>query len=69
VVQGSSVEGDEQAEAEVVRFCRELIAFDTTNTGVPVTTAGELEAARYVRRRLTEVGLRPELRVVGETGK
>lgn len=49
------------AAAEVVRFCSELIAIDTTNTGDPETSVGEHEAALYVADRIVEIGLEPEV--------
>ncbi|MFY1694086.1 MULTISPECIES: M20/M25/M40 family metallo-hydrolase [unclassified Solwaraspora] len=42
---------------EVVRICRDLLRIDTTNTGDPLTCAGERLAAEYVAAELAEVGL------------
>jgi len=47
---------------EVVDLCRELIRFDTTNTGDPDTSAGERPAAEWVAARLAEAGIEPQLR-------
>jgi acetylornithine deacetylase/succinyl-diaminopimelate desuccinylase-like protein len=47
------------AEDEVVDLCRDLIRFDTTNTGDTTTSAGERQAAEYVAEKLAEVGLEP----------
>ena len=49
---------------DVVRFCRELIRFDTTNHGESATVDGagsERPAAEYVAERLAEAGLEPTL--------
>jgi acetylornithine deacetylase/succinyl-diaminopimelate desuccinylase-like protein len=51
-----------QPEAEVVDLCRELIRFDTTNTGEAGTTAAERPAAEWVAGRLAEVGIDSQLR-------
>jgi acetylornithine deacetylase/succinyl-diaminopimelate desuccinylase-like protein len=50
------------SESEVVDLCRELIRFDTTNTGEATTTAPERPAAEWVAGRLAEVGIDAELR-------
>ncbi|WP_326553720.1 M20/M25/M40 family metallo-hydrolase [Micromonospora sp. NBC_01813] len=42
---------------EVVRICRDLLRIDTTNTGDPLTSAGERLAAEYVAGQLAEVGV------------
>ncbi|MDG4766262.1 M20/M25/M40 family metallo-hydrolase [Solwaraspora sp. WMMD406] len=42
---------------EVVTICRDLLRIDTTNTGDPLTSAGERLAAEYVAGRLAEVGV------------
>ncbi|MFY1631994.1 M20/M25/M40 family metallo-hydrolase [Solwaraspora sp. WMMB335] len=42
---------------EVVRICRDLLRIDTSNTGDPLTTAGERAAAEYVAGQLAEVGV------------
>jgi acetylornithine deacetylase/succinyl-diaminopimelate desuccinylase-like protein len=49
-------------EQEVVDLCRDLIRFDTTNTGEAETTAPERPAAEWVAGRLAEVGIDSELR-------
>ncbi len=51
-----------RAVDEVVEICRDLIRFDTTNTGDPLTCAGERGAAEYVAGLLAEVGLEPIIR-------
>jgi acetylornithine deacetylase/succinyl-diaminopimelate desuccinylase-like protein len=43
--------------SEVVDICRDLIRFDTTNTGELATSKGERAAAEYVAEKLAEVGL------------
>lgn len=48
-------------DAEVVRICRELIRFDTSNCGGAADSANERPAADYVMGLLQEVGLEPEL--------
>lgn len=48
-------------DAEVVRICRELIRFDTSNFGGAADSANERPAADYVVEMLREVGLEPEL--------
>ncbi|WP_460753536.1 M20/M25/M40 family metallo-hydrolase [Myceligenerans cantabricum] len=48
------------AQDEVVRICRDLIRFDTSNYGTG-EGPGERAAAEYVMELLTEVGLEPEL--------
>lgn len=48
--------------ADVVDLCRELIRFDTSNTGDPDTAAPERPAAEWVAARLSECGLDPQLR-------
>lgn len=50
----------EQAEADVVDFCRELIRFDTQNWGNG-TSNGERDAAEYCAGILREAGLEPEI--------
>jgi acetylornithine deacetylase/succinyl-diaminopimelate desuccinylase-like protein len=47
---------------EVVDLCRELIRFDTTNTGDLATTAAERPAAEWVAARLAEAGIDSQLR-------
>ncbi|ACQ80504.1 peptidase M20 [Beutenbergia cavernae DSM 12333] len=47
-------------EDEVVRICRELIRFDTSNYGDD-SGPGERAAAEYVMEQLTEVGYDPEI--------
>jgi acetylornithine deacetylase/succinyl-diaminopimelate desuccinylase-like protein len=47
------------ATDEVVDICRDLIRFDTTNTGDLATSKGERAAAEYVAAQLAEVGLTP----------
>src|SRR5436190_21824306 len=47
---------------EVLAICRDLIRFDTTNTGDTETGAGERAAAEYVAAKLAEVGLEPVIR-------
>ncbi|WP_432824400.1 M20/M25/M40 family metallo-hydrolase [Dactylosporangium sp. CA-092794] len=42
--------------SEVVSLARELIRFDTTNTGDPSTTVGERAAAEFVAERLEDAG-------------
>ncbi|HEY8472417.1 MAG TPA: M20/M25/M40 family metallo-hydrolase [Natronosporangium sp.] len=49
-------------EAEVVDLCRELIRFDTSNTGEAETTAPERPAAEWVAGQLAEVGIEAQLR-------
>jgi acetylornithine deacetylase/succinyl-diaminopimelate desuccinylase-like protein len=49
-------------EAEVVDLCRDLIRFDTTNTGDLATTAAERPAAEWVAARLAEAGIDSQLR-------
>lgn len=44
------------SQDEAVELTSELIRIDTTNTGEPDTTVGELAAAEYVRGKLEEVG-------------
>ncbi|MET3806133.1 acetylornithine deacetylase/succinyl-diaminopimelate desuccinylase-like protein [Nakamurella sp. UYEF19] len=45
------------AADEVVRFCSELIRFESVNTGDPDTIGdGEAQAARYIKEKLEEVG-------------
>ncbi len=45
------------AEDEVVQLCSELIQIDSVNTGDPDTIGdGETRAARYIQRKLEEVG-------------
>jgi acetylornithine deacetylase/succinyl-diaminopimelate desuccinylase-like protein len=53
---------DPTPEAEVVDLCRELIRFDTSNTGDLATTAAERPAAEWVAARLAEVGIESQLR-------
>jgi acetylornithine deacetylase/succinyl-diaminopimelate desuccinylase-like protein len=46
-----------RAEDEVVQLCSELIRFESVNTGDPDTIGdGEAQAARYIQRKLSEVG-------------
>jgi acetylornithine deacetylase/succinyl-diaminopimelate desuccinylase-like protein len=47
--------------SEVVDICRDLIRFDTTNTGELSTSKGERAAAEYVAEKLAEVGLTPTI--------
>jgi acetylornithine deacetylase/succinyl-diaminopimelate desuccinylase-like protein len=51
-----------EPEHEVVGLCRELIRFDTTNTGEAETTAAERPAAEWVAGQLAEVGIESQLR-------
>ncbi len=58
---GSSLSGGSTApsaaEREVVQLCSELIQIDSVNTGDPDTIGdGEARAARYLQRKLEEVG-------------
>ncbi len=46
---------------EVVDLCRDLIRFDTTNTGDNATSKGERKAAEYVAEKMGEVGLEPTI--------
>jgi acetylornithine deacetylase/succinyl-diaminopimelate desuccinylase-like protein len=48
-------------EHEVVDLCRELIQFDTSNTGDLETSAPERPAAEWVAQRLAEVGIESQL--------
>lgn len=48
-------------DSEVVRICRELIRFDTSNFGGSADSANERPAADYVVEQLREVGLEPQL--------
>jgi len=51
--------GGSAAEREVVQLCSELIRIESVNTGDPDTIGdGEALAARYIRDKLAEVGLR-----------
>jgi acetylornithine deacetylase/succinyl-diaminopimelate desuccinylase-like protein len=50
-----------KAVDEVTGICRDLLRFDTTNTGDARTTVGERVAAEYVAERLAEVGVEYEL--------
>jgi acetylornithine deacetylase/succinyl-diaminopimelate desuccinylase-like protein len=47
--------------SEVVDLCRDLIRFDTTNTGELSTSKGERAAAEYVAEKLSDVGLEPTI--------
>lgn len=48
-------------EDEVVELCRELIRFDTSNTGDLATSAPERPAAEWVAAQLAEVGIEAQL--------
>ncbi len=57
------------AEDEVVELASELIQIDTTNTGEPGTTVGEVEAAEYVAAKLADVGYEVEVLESGAPGR
>jgi acetylornithine deacetylase/succinyl-diaminopimelate desuccinylase-like protein len=57
------------AQDEAVELTSELIRIDTTNTGEPETTVGELAAAEYVSARLAEVGYDVTLVESGAPGR
>ena len=49
-------------ETEALEFVRELIRIESVNTGNPSTIGdGETRAARFVQKKLTEVGITSEL--------
>ncbi|HEY1487018.1 MAG TPA: M20/M25/M40 family metallo-hydrolase [Micromonosporaceae bacterium] len=47
--------------SDVVDICRDLIRFDTTNTGELETSKGERAAAEYVAAKLADAGLEPTI--------
>ena len=56
----ANVPAAQSAEDEVVEICRDLIRIDTTNPG-DHSGPGEREAAEYVARLLSDVGLEPRV--------
>lgn len=56
----STLSPAEQAETDVVGFCRDLIRIDTQNWGAG-TSHGEREAAEYCARVLRQAGLEPQI--------
>jgi len=57
---GAHPSPDLDMEREVVRFCRDLIRIDTTNTGEPEGTVGEALAAEYVESVIASAGFDAE---------